>query len=260
VLTGQYAHNHGVLGNEPPDGGFRKLDSTNTLAVWLQRAGYHTAHLGKYLNHYGEADPTEVPPGWSDWNGSVDPSTYNFLNTTLNENGTLVSYRGQYQADVYAEKASEIVRRGAASGQPFFAWIAFTGPHAGGPREPDDPGSSGNGGTPAVADRHRDAFAFEPVPDVPSFNEADVSDKPRHDPLPGVKGSYRAPSRSSTCGGTSAIHSPTASSEVAPASTAHADNARTHTKACRTPRGSRGSGTSARRSSNPGRSAGAASG
>jgi N-acetylglucosamine-6-sulfatase len=41
-LTGQYAHNHGVLDNQPPGGGYRKLDHSNTLPVWLQRAGYYT--------------------------------------------------------------------------------------------------------------------------------------------------------------------------------------------------------------------------
>src|SRR3712207_911176 len=51
-LTGQYAHNNGVLGNRPPEGGYEALDETNTLPVWLQRAGYHTVHLGKYLNGY----------------------------------------------------------------------------------------------------------------------------------------------------------------------------------------------------------------
>ena len=33
-LTGQYAHNHGVIGNAAPNGGYSKLDSTNTLPVW----------------------------------------------------------------------------------------------------------------------------------------------------------------------------------------------------------------------------------
>ena len=62
-LTGQYAHNHGVMGNAPPSGGYAKLDHTNTLPVWLQQAGYYTAHLGKYLNGYGRTNPTEIPPG-----------------------------------------------------------------------------------------------------------------------------------------------------------------------------------------------------
>ncbi|MET0938458.1 MAG: sulfatase-like hydrolase/transferase, partial [Gaiellaceae bacterium] len=41
-LTGQYAHNHGVLSNKPPYGGYYALDNENTLPVWLERAGYET--------------------------------------------------------------------------------------------------------------------------------------------------------------------------------------------------------------------------
>ena len=37
-LTGQYSHNHHVRANTPPEGGFYKLDSTNTLPVWLRDA------------------------------------------------------------------------------------------------------------------------------------------------------------------------------------------------------------------------------
>ncbi len=178
-LTGQYAHNHGVWGNSPPNGGYYKLDSTNTLAVWLQRAGYQTILLGKYLNGYGTRNPTEIPPGWSDWHGSVDPSTYRYFNYTLNENGHLVTYGNtdpaMYQTDVYARKTVEILARQATDPRPFFMWLTFLAPHAGGPRDPDDPAGMG---TPSPAPRHRNAFASMPLPTPPSFNEADVSDKP----------------------------------------------------------------------------------
>ena len=63
LLTGQYSHNNGVFSNQFPSGGYYKLDSSNTLAVWLQRAGYHTALVGKYLNQYGTRNANEVPPG-----------------------------------------------------------------------------------------------------------------------------------------------------------------------------------------------------
>lgn len=179
-LTGQYAHNHTVLGNKPPEGGYYKLDSTNTLAVWLRRAGYNTVHVGKYLNGYGTRNPAEVPPGWTEWHGSVDPSTYRFYNYTLNENGALTTYCANaapacYQTDVYSQKAQEIIRRRAAESQPFFLWVAFLAPHAGGPREADDPRGLG---TPVPAPRHRNMFASTPLPQGPAFNEADVSDKP----------------------------------------------------------------------------------
>jgi N-acetylglucosamine-6-sulfatase len=177
TLTGQYAHNHGVLGNQPPEGGYAKLDGTNTLPVWLQRAGYYTAHIGKYLNGYGTLNPNEVPPGWSEWHGSVDPSTYRFYDYTLNEDGMLRQYgtdAASYQADVYAEKALDLVRRRTPQAQPFFLWLAFLAPHSGGPREPGDPQLA----TPVPAPRHRDRFSAEPLPAPPSLNEADVSDKP----------------------------------------------------------------------------------
>jgi arylsulfatase A-like enzyme len=179
-ITGQYGHNHTIMGNAAPAGGYDKLAPThaNTLPAWLQRAGYFTVHVGKYLNGYGRARPTEVPAGWTEWYGSIDPSTYRFYNYTLNENGRLVTYgtgAANYQADVYNRKATELIRRLAPAAQPFFLSVAFLAPHSGGPRDPDDPA---NLATPSPAPRHRNRFSSEPLPMPPSFNEADVSDKP----------------------------------------------------------------------------------
>jgi len=59
-LTGQYAHNHGVRANKP---GYAALDTSETVPVWLDRDGYRTAHVGKFLNRYGrDTNPREVPP------------------------------------------------------------------------------------------------------------------------------------------------------------------------------------------------------
>jgi N-acetylglucosamine-6-sulfatase len=179
-LTGQYSHNNGVRGNKLPEGGFEKLDGTNTLPVWLQQAGYYTVHLGKYLNGYGRRNPLEIPPGWSEWRGSVDPSTYRYYNYTLNENGVLTTYCATpepscYQTDVYRDKADEIIRRRAPEATPFFLWVAFLADHSGNPREPDDPP---NLATPVPAPRYKNRFASTPLPQPPNFNEADVSDKP----------------------------------------------------------------------------------
>ena len=179
-LTGQYAHNHTVMGNAAPQGGYEKLRPTeaNTLPAWLRASGYQTVHIGKYLNGYGRTQPTHVPAGWTEWYGSVDPSTYRFYNYTLNENGRLVNYgtgAENYQADVYTAKAVDTVRRLAPRTEPFFLSVAYLAPHSGGPREPDDPA---NQATPVPAPRHRNRFASEPMPQPASFNEADVSDKP----------------------------------------------------------------------------------
>ena len=61
LYTGQYAHNHGVITNTPPHGGFTRLDTSNWLPLWLQAAGYRTMHVGKFLNGYGRDAPPTVP-------------------------------------------------------------------------------------------------------------------------------------------------------------------------------------------------------
>lgn len=181
LYTGQYAHNHGVLSNMPPSGGYTRLDTSNWLPLWLQAAGYRTMHVGKFLNGYGRlSPPTQVPPGFNDWHGTVDPSTYNFYGYTVNENGTLRTYGAArepefYSTDFFARRADELIAAAAPSDQPFFISVAFLAPHSGGPAEPDDPRRHP---TPAVAPRYANAFGSAALPSPPSFNELDVSDKP----------------------------------------------------------------------------------
>src|SRR3954469_17420016 len=56
ILTGEFPHNTRVLGNTPPDGGYQAFRRhgarRRSVAIALQRAGYRTALLGKYLNGY----------------------------------------------------------------------------------------------------------------------------------------------------------------------------------------------------------------
>jgi N-acetylglucosamine-6-sulfatase len=180
LFSGQYSHNHGVIGNAPPDGGYERLDKSNWLPVWLQRAGYRTVHIGKFLNRYGIRNPVEVPPGWSEWYASVDPSTYSFYGYTLNENGLLNTYGLDlnpiyYSTDYYAERALSVIRRMGDTRTPFFLSLAFLAPHSGGPSDADDPAGLV---TPSPAPRHAGRFAGERLPGDPSYNEADLSDKP----------------------------------------------------------------------------------
>jgi len=178
LLTGRYAHNHGVLDIHPPWGGFERLDGTETLAVWLQRAGYATALVGKYLNRYGRRDPAEVPPGWTEWHGLVDPSTYAYYRYLFNDDGVLTRHGdspADHQTDAITGKAEEVIARRAAAPEPFFLWVTYLAPHNGLPREPGDPAEMS---TPVPAPRHKGAFAGEPLPRDPAFDEADVRDKP----------------------------------------------------------------------------------
>jgi N-acetylglucosamine-6-sulfatase len=189
LLTGQYAHNHGVRGNQLPSGGYSKIAPSlgNSLPVWLQRAGYYTAHIGKFLNGYGTTSPdTEVPPGWNEWYGSLDNpdgftgGTYTAYGYTLNENGQVVHYGSTpdavdpptYQTDVYSQKAADLIRRRAPSREPFYLSLA--------PRDPHLEAGSCNcaGDNPRAAPRYEGTLNGLTAPRDPSFNEADVSDKP----------------------------------------------------------------------------------
>ena len=51
MLTGKNTLDHGVVRNDP-----RPLDDSETIAVALQAAGYHTVMAGKYLNRYDGSD------------------------------------------------------------------------------------------------------------------------------------------------------------------------------------------------------------
>jgi N-acetylglucosamine-6-sulfatase len=179
-FTGQYAHNHGVLSNTLPFGSYDRLDTSSWLPLWLQAAGYRTAHLGKFLNGYGDVDRTEVPPGWDEWHATTGRETYRYWGYTVNENGRLETYGSDRDPDLYAtdfmsRRASELIEEMAPSDAPFFLSVGFLAPHTGGPAEPGDPPGVA---TPAVAPRHRGAFASEPLPRPPGFGERNVSDKP----------------------------------------------------------------------------------
>jgi N-acetylglucosamine-6-sulfatase len=186
LLTGQYTHNHGVLSNGLSGGGgfygFRRQG--NTLPVWLRAAGYRTAHVGKYLNEYGARRPRLIPPGWSEWH-TLTGGTPFFEQARwgykLNQNGEITRYgRGkkgkparEYLTDVESEINEELIERWAPSPKPFFLLFDASSPHV-----EEAPVASPLGRNPRPAPRHDGRFEGASLPQPPSFNEADVSDKP----------------------------------------------------------------------------------
>ena len=180
LLTGQESHNHGVLGNLAPWGGFGKLRDAETTPVWLRRVGYHTTLLGKYLQGY-EDTPTYVPPGWDEWYVPT-VGAYDYYSQLVNENGTLRWHIGTYNTTYVADRVTELVQEQAAARRPFFTWVNFLAPHFGTPVEPDDPRARVPGSpvdTPAVERRYRDAMAHVRNPRTAAFNEPRMGDKPK---------------------------------------------------------------------------------
>ncbi len=211
MLTGQYTKNHGVLTVARGIGywlsGAHAGGENHTLATWLKAAGYRTAHLGKYLNGYGYLTAREyVPPGYDEWHGLLDPGTYQVYNYSINENGVPRRY-GQlekdYQTDVLAFKAGNIINGHFTErpNQPLFMVLTPMAPHIELGTTNKDLGYAGHFyETIRPAPRHLRFVDGDPsngevpAPTLqPSFNEADVSDKPAFfSELPGLDDAARA--------------------------------------------------------------------
>jgi N-acetylglucosamine-6-sulfatase len=169
ILTGQYTHNHGVTGNEPPSQGFVafRRHEAQSLAPWLKAAGYRTSLVGKYLNAYAHgAGDAYVPPGWDDWFGHLTAGEDGrFYDYWVNDNGNVVRYGSrpdEYSADVETRRAVKFIRDSAGRSEPLFLWLGPQAPHV-----------------PATyPERHGGDFRNAGAPRVPSFNEGDVSAKP----------------------------------------------------------------------------------
>jgi arylsulfatase A-like enzyme len=163
-LTGQYAHNHEVWKNVTPLGGMPKFNDTSSLATWLDAEGYRTGIVGKYMNSYTKLMPY-VAKGWDTWNVVQEVYYYNY---TLVDDGTILKYGDDpedYQTDVLRERSLEFLRDG--DGEPFFLYVGFPAPH-----------TDVKWRYPLMPPRHEGTCEQLPAWRPPSYNEADISDKP----------------------------------------------------------------------------------
>jgi N-acetylglucosamine-6-sulfatase len=164
ILTGEYSHSTGVYTNKErsPYGGFGAFDDRSTIATWLDDAGYRTGMFGKYINGYPGG---YVPPGWDRWFATFDnKGYYDYLAT--NGDGVVTRYGsrpGDYGTTVIGEQAAQFIENTPPS-DPVFAYVAPHAPHA--------PATPGPGDEKAFS-------KLEPWR-PPSYDEADVSDKPRY--------------------------------------------------------------------------------
>ena len=184
LLTGQYAQNHGVYANKPPRGSWSQYrdDEANSLPVWLDRAGYTTSWIGKYMNDYpGTEDPRTVPVGWDRWYVPTH-GVYDYRRWTLNHDGRLRDQGPRYQTLAWRDEALRQVDQLSAEAAPFFLTVSFLGPHKGSPHDDDDVFVDGkeDPGTPFVLAQDRDDWSGVPVLDKPNIPEDNVRDKPEY--------------------------------------------------------------------------------
>ena len=150
ILTGLYAHDHYVHVNT------NKLNLP-TVVDDLHKNGYYTGLVGKYLNSWdGSARPEY--DYWVSFFGGTVPSYYD---PELNINGKWEKKTG-YMTYLFEDYVKEYLDKATSQRKPFFLLFAPNAPHA--PY------------TPLKEDKGllQDLVPFRP----PSYNEADISDKP----------------------------------------------------------------------------------
>ena len=154
ILTGQYAHTHGIVDNTARDAASRAL---STFAIPLEQAGYRTGFFGKW--HMGNDDSPR--PGFTEWvamrgqGEAIDPQ--------FNVNGRRVREAG-YVTDLLTDHALRFIAESRE--QPFLVFLAHKALHPNVVQRDD--GSTGavpgqdEGFIPAP--RHRGRYARAAVP------------------------------------------------------------------------------------------------
>ena len=119
-MRGQYAHNTGILVNEPNaavangmPGGIRHYRDQgffeNDLSTWMQDAGYHTMMVGKFL--HGDF-VTTLPSGWDDFYSYMGSKYFDFYKLTNEEpqGKWVLSQPGAYRTNDETEDALKVIQ------------------------------------------------------------------------------------------------------------------------------------------------------
>lgn len=121
ILTGQYAHRHGIVDNTSPI-----PPGTVFFPQYLQRAGYRTAYVGKW--HMGEVDDAPQP-GFDHWASFRGQGVY--TDPVLNINGVRAETKG-YTTDILTDQAIAWLdrHRQKEPGKPFLLFLSAKAVHA----------------------------------------------------------------------------------------------------------------------------------
>lgn len=121
ILTGQHAHQHGIIDNKHTD---PTPDRVPFFPEHLQEAGYESAFIGKW--HTYQADNADPRPGFDHWVSFEGQGTY--FDPAFNINGTRVKRKG-YITDLLTEYTRKWLDN-RDSDRPFFLYLSHKAPHS----------------------------------------------------------------------------------------------------------------------------------
>ena len=119
ILTGQFAHRHGVVDNNS-----RVPAGTRFFPQDLQKAGWQTAFMGKW--HMGHASD-EPRPGFNKWISFKGQGVYS--NPTFNVDGKQVKREG-HVSDLLTDYALDWLKNDRDQDKPFFLYLSHKAVHA----------------------------------------------------------------------------------------------------------------------------------
>jgi arylsulfatase A-like enzyme len=120
IVTGRYAHNHGVHTNDDGMG----LDHDATLQRYLRDAGYRTAVVGKYLNRWDHGfDPPHFDK-WAVWLRGI------YRHSSFRLNGRVRRPEG-YTTSLMTSMAGRFLRGFERNDDdPWYLWLGPNAPHS----------------------------------------------------------------------------------------------------------------------------------
>lgn len=165
ILTGQYAHRHGITDNTDRSPRSHELVTFPRL---LHDAGYETAFVGKW--HMGVDDTAR--PGFDRWISVQGQGTY--LDPEFNVDGRREKIP-EYFTDILNRFALDFVKQPHA--KPYLLYISHKAVHPDLVQNADGSISDPTGGKFVPAERHRQIYAGAAIPHRPSHGKPPL-DKP----------------------------------------------------------------------------------
>jgi arylsulfatase A-like enzyme len=156
IFTGRYAHNHNVRSNAGDEA--QGLDQSTTVQSYLERAGYRTGLVGKYLNGW---DLTQPPPHFDEY--AVTGGGYYNNRFMVGSHGSARILRSPgYSTRFVGRKTEEFLRNSERTDdQPWLLYVTPFAPHS-----------------PSIAPIRYKNAKVPPFQPTPAMLEADLSDKP----------------------------------------------------------------------------------
>ena len=158
IMTGRYAHNHGVDTNTRA----KRLDHRSTIQFYLRETGYRTGYVGKFLNGWRLS---QAPPFFDDYAINSPDTTdrrMRYYGGKVNVNDKIYP-TDQYSTTFFAKRAVRFLEESEAEddAKPWLLYVAPNAPHP-----------------PFVPEEKYEDLPIPSWSANPAVRETDLSDKP----------------------------------------------------------------------------------